>query len=469
MSAPLAVFDLGKTNSKLFVFSPSGDILAEARTAPRWREQGGIRVLDDAGLYAWMREALANAADEHRVEAVMFSGHGCTFALIAGGELVHPILDYEQEPPAGIAREIDQLVPPFAETYSPRLPLGFNYGRHILWLEKQAPDTFGRAEHILGYPQFWSWRFSGVPVSEVSYLGCHSHLWAPLRKDFSSLVDERGWRGKMPPFAGAGATLGRVELTSASGRKHAIMVHNGVHDSNAALHCYRAAGHQSFTLVSTGTWVIVFNADCPLEALDENRDMLANVSVDGVPTPTIRFMGGREFDVIRNGAAPRVTAADLQAVIERQVFALPSFAPGGPVPETAGEIVRSVGSAAERAGLALLYVVLMTDLSLDLIGSRNTIIVDGGLVKTSLYAEVLAQLRPGQNLLSSDNPEGSAIGAAILARESRGGTLAPVRWFDTRPAGLAGLEQYRERWRAMVEERRRVAGVRTSGKAEGAL
>jgi sugar (pentulose or hexulose) kinase len=454
MSAPLAVFDLGKTNSKLFVFSPSGAILAQERTAPQWREHEGKRVLDDAHLLAWMRQALAGAVEEHGVEGVMFSGHGCTFALVGGDALVHPILDYEQEPPQEVASQIEELIPAFGETYSPRLPLGFNFGRHMLWLEKTTPVALDGARHILGYPQFWSWRFSGVPVSEVSYLGCHSHLWAPLANDFSSLVDRRGWRGKMPPLARAGAALGTAEVELSSGEKREVTVHNGVHDSNSALHCYRAAGHRSFTLVSSGTWVIVFNADCPLDALDERRDMLANVSVDGVPTPTIRFMGGREFDVIRDGAPPQVTVQDLQRVIDGQAFALPSFAAGGPVPEAKGEIVGTIASSAERAAVALLYVVLMTDLCLDLIGSENTIIVDGGLVKSGFYVEALAQLRPGQTVLSSDNPEGSAMGAAILAFEAKGQTLNPVRCANAVPTALAGLEIYRARWREMVEARR---------------
>ena len=455
MSAPLAVFDLGKTNSKLFVFSPSGEILGQARRAPEWRDHNGMRVLDVRALEAWMREALALAVEKHGVDSVMFSCHGCTFALTAGDALTHPILDYEQEPPENVADEIDGLIPDFSETYSPRLPLGLNFGRQILWLEKVAPEAAAGARHILGYPQFWSWRFSGVPVSEVSYLGCHSHLWAPLKKDFSSLVDRRGWREKMPPLARAGAALGETELTLPSGKRCTIAVHNGVHDSNAALHCYRAAGHSSFTLVSSGTWVIIFNTDCPLSALDERRDMLANVSVDGAPMPTIRFMGGREFDVIRDGAPPKVGLEDLQAVIDKGAVALPSFAAGGPVPGVGGEIVGPVGSDAERAALALLYVVLMTDYSLDLIGSRNTIIVDGGLVKTGIYVEALAQLRPGQSLLASDNPEGSAVGAAILAFEAKGIKPKAVDCTKAKPTSLRGLEDYRARWREMVEKRRK--------------
>lgn len=457
MNAPLAVFDLGKTNSKMFVFSPQGEILDEQRHAPESREHDGMRVLDHARLEAWMRSALGKAIAEHGVGGVMFSGHGCTFALIANEKLTHPILDYEQDPPTSIAERIDTLTPEYSETYSPRLPLGLNMGRHMLWLAKARPEALEEAQYILGYPQFWSLRFSGTPVSERSYLGCHSHLWAPLRNDFSSLVDRRGWREKMPPFARAGAVIGNADITLPTGEVRTIAVHNGVHDSNSSLYCYRAAGHDSFTLVSSGTWVIIFNTDCPLSMLDEERDMLANVSVDGAPVPTIRFMGGREFDTIRQGASPTVKSEILQAVIDRRLFALPTFAPGGPSQETEGEIEGAVGSEAERAALALLYVALMTDYCLDLIGSSNTIIVDGGLVKTGAYAEVLAGLRPAQKVLSSDNPEGSAVGAATLAFEALGAKLRPVECNEVLPAMLHGLVEYRDQWRRRVEERRHSA------------
>ncbi|GAB1584500.1 carbohydrate kinase [Phyllobacterium phragmitis] len=453
----LAVFDLGKTNSKLFVFRADGALLDERRSKPVWRRDGDIRVLDDGVLFAWMREALAAAIADHGVNRIMFSGHGCTFAVIEGDRLAHPVLDYEQEPPADIARHIESRIPDFAETYSPRLPHGFNFGCHMLWLQERAPDVFENADAILGYPQFWTWKFSGVKLSEISYLGCHSHLWAPLRHDFSSLVDTQGWREKMPSFARAGAAVGEYEVALDDGTSVPVKVHNGVHDSNAALYFYRSAGLTDFTLVSTGTWVIIFNTACPLNALDRERDMLANVTVDGEPTATIRFMGGREYDVASGGWDRSISLSAIERVIGKKIFALPSFAPGGPLPGRQGEFTGPEPDREERAAAALLYVALMTDLSLDLIQSRNTIIVDGGLVKTGLYTGLLAQLRPSQPLMTSANAEGSAFGAAALAFEATG--IRPFASFckEARPAQVAGLESYRARWRDQVDQRRQQA------------
>lgn len=445
----VAVLDFGKTNSKLLVFRQDGSVLHEIRTKPNWTCQGGFRVLDDAALYDWAVRAIGDAVEQHGVEGLMVSGHGCTFALAEEGGLTHPILDYEQEPPAEIAEQIDRRIPDFSETFSPRLPLGFNYGRHMLWLKAVDPQAFTAATYILGYPQYWSWRFGGRPVSEVSYLGCHSHLWAPRRRDFSSLVEAEGWRGQMPGFERAGAVIGEQCFGSV---RNTISLHNGVHDSNAALYAYRRQQLGAFTVVSTGTWVVVLNPECPLDALDSDRDMLVNVDIGGGPVPTIRFMGGREFETISGDWQGAISLDAVHQVIESGIMALPSFAPGGPMPHRHGELIGRAPAAEERAAAALLYVALMIDISLDLIHSDKTVVIDGGLNNGGLLASVLAALRPDQGFLQGVTLEGSATGAAALAFESVGRSFAVTAPEPVRAAHFAGLAGYRDGWRALVFE-----------------
>jgi len=404
-------------------------------------------VLNEATLHDWALGAVKDAVENHGVQGVMVSGHGCTFALVDDAALTHPILDYEQEPPPEIAARIDRRIPDFAETFSPRLPLGFNYGRHMLWLQEVDPDAFAAAKSILGYPQYWSWRLGGRAVSEVSYLGCHSHLWAPRSQDFSSLVDAEGWRGQMPGFARAGAVIGERRL---GGAAQPIAIHNGVHDSNAALHAYRRQELGPLTVVSTGTWVVVLNPDCPLDVLDRDRDMLVNVDVDGGPVPTIRFMGGREFAAISGGWQGAIQHGAVQQAIDAGIMALPSFAPGGPMPDRPGRLVGRTPDAAERAAAALLYVALMVDLCLDLIHSQNTVIVDGGLNAGGLLAGLLAELRPGQAFLQGATLEGSATGAAALAFESVGRDFAAEAPEPVHATRFRGLTGYRDAWRDHV-------------------
>jgi sugar (pentulose or hexulose) kinase len=446
----VAVLDFGKTNSKLFVFCQDGRILDEHRSKPNWKRKGDFSVLDEAALYDWAVYVVSDAVQRHGVEGLMVSGHGCTFALVDERGLTHPILDYEQEPPAEIAAQIDRRIPDFAETFSPRLPLGFNFGRHMLWLKAVDPNVFTAATSILGYPQYWSWRFGGRPVSEVSYLGCHSHLWAPRSRDFSSMVETEGWRHQMPPFARAGGVIGEQRFGKAG---QPIAIHNGVHDSNAALHAYRRQQLGPLTVVSTGTWVVVLNPECPLDALDRDRDMLVNVDVDGGPVPTIRFMGGREFATISGDWQGAIALGAIQRVIDAGIKALPSFAPGGPMPNRRGELRGRSPSAEERAAVAILYVALMIDLSLDLIYSNNTVIVDGGLNNGGLLASLVAALRPEQAFMQGATLEGSATGAAALAFESVGRVFATEAPEPVRAAHFAGLAGYRDHWRGVVSER----------------
>jgi sugar (pentulose or hexulose) kinase len=458
---PLAVFDFGKTNAKMFVFAPDLAILDQQRCTPVWAAatlgRDACRVLDSDHLWEWMNTALACALQRWPLGGVMISGHGCAAALLAGGRLQRPILDYESETPAAVNAAYAGAAPDFEETQTPHLPAGLNLGRQLFWIEAREPERFARTEAILSLPQFWAWQLGGRPATEVSSLGCHSHLWSPRGRDFSSMAQARGWRARFPPFERAGAVLGTCHVSAADGGAEgnaavALRVHNGVHDSNAALHYYRSLGHDDCTVVSTGTWVIVFNPGCPLQDLDPARDMLANVTIDGQPIATARFMGGREFDLITQGAR---CAADEQAVaaaIRREQFALPSFAPGGPFPGQAGRVIGPpAGSDLERVAIGALYLACMTSAVLQLVRSTGPVIVDGGLAYNAAYLGLLAQLRGSQQVLRNPMAEGSAAGAAAIAYEALGHRpkLAPCAAVTSWQ--VAGLAAYEARWRALAE------------------
>lgn len=441
----IAVLDFGKTNSKLLVFTADGQISFSSRTRPVWRVIDGLSVLDDDALLQWAIAALASAAEAHpgQIVGVMVAAHGCTFALADAEGLVRPILDYEQELPGSFANAVRAGLPPYAETLAPPRPQGFNYGRHLLWLRHLEPQALARTTAILGYPQYWSWRLGGRQAAEYSYMGCHSHIWAPALRDFSSVVSENGWREKMPDFVPAGSVIGERTL---AGRT--IAVHNGVHDSNAALHAYRSVADAPFTLISTGTWVIIFNPDCPLDALDMRLDHYCNVDINGAPVPTIGFMGGREFDVIAGETVVAVERVRIQQAIAERSMAYPAFAAAGPFGQVRAPDLPVMSDAAERAAVAMLYVALMTDFCLDTIHSRNDIVIDGGLAAGGVFAALLAQLRPEQVVKQAQLSEGTAAGAAALAFAAHGIRMELPCPQPVAPGGFDGLDEYRRQWRA---------------------
>ena len=443
MTRALAVFDLGKTNAKLVLFSETGELLAERRTHQGSRPVDGLRCLDVEGVEGWLRAALDDLGRSFDLTGLMITTHGCAFALIRDGRLAAPILDYEQPVPPDADRAFADVAPPFAETFSPDLPGGLNFARHIFLREWLAPGMVSGADHILSYPQYWVWRLSGALASEISFLGCHSHLWNPLAADYSSLVDQMGWRAKFPALRPAGEVLGTMRV---GGRD--LPVHNGVHDSNAAFHFYLSLGFSRFTLVSTGTWVIVLNPDCPLSALDPARDMLANVTSRGEPVATARFMGGREYDVISDHARTVVADEVVAAAVAEGRMALPSFAPGGPFPGSTGRIDNLSGRPDDRAALATLYVALMADIALDNLNSVGDVVIDGGLAQNRALLGLLAALRPGQRLYSTTSPEGTAMGAAALAfKAQRKERVFPSRLALVDGHAPPGLGAYRVRWR----------------------
>ncbi len=202
-------------------------------------------------------------------------------------------------------------------------------------------------------------------------------------------------------------------------------------------------------MVSTGTWVIILASGVDPARLDPARDMLGNVDAFGKVVATARYMGGREYAILAGENAPKPDAAALGRVVTKGAMALPNFTPGGgPFMGKTGVVLGAEGlSAVEKAALASVYIALMTDVMLDLLGTMGEVIVEGSFSLNPLFAPILATLRPGQRISVSDDRAGTVGGARLLAlgaKQSDAKTM-PVH-------GLAGIDlmSYRDRWRTTV-------------------
>lgn len=442
------ILDIGKTNSKLSLVAADGRVLEEQRRPNRVLPAGPYPHLDVEGLWPWMLQTLKEFATKARITSLVPVTHGATAALVDEQGLTLPVLDYEFTPPEEHYRS---QRPAFAETLSPALPAGLNLGRQLAWLAEAFPAEFARSRHVLMYPQYWAWRFCGVAASELTSLGCHTDLWNPLARSYSSLVRARGWEQKFPPLQSAWARLGPVlpEIAAATGLPADCEVVCGIHDSNASLLRYLAS-REPLTVLSTGTWVIAASlGDAPQQRLDEHRDMLANVDVHGRPVACMRFMGGREFGALAGGEPAAFSIADLQALVHRKTLALPSFAEaGGPF---AGQVGRIEGPApetpAEQAALATLYGALMTDYCLSSLNAQGPVIVEGSFSRNALFGPLLAALRPGQAVAVSDDSSGTTCGGWML---QHWGTQPPASHQAALALPLPGLAGYRQRWLAKL-------------------
>jgi sugar (pentulose or hexulose) kinase len=437
------VLDIGKTNIKLTALDDGARVLAEARRANVAVSMPPYRQHDVERIWHWLLDTLREWAGKYDVRTIVPVTHGATAALVDDDGLVLPVLDYEVDLPAG---GYEDVRPQFAETCSPALPAGLNLGRQLHWQRYAHADGFRRARHILMYPQYWAWRLSGVAAGELTSLGCHTDLWQPHKRQYSSLVGAMQWDSLMPPLQSAGAVLGKLlpALASQTGLSPECRVICGIHDSNASLLRHLAGGRK--TVLSTGTWVIAAALDAPAHTLDERLDMLANVSAHGTPVSCMRFMGGREFSVLA-GAEPQVCSeADLAHLIARGTMALPCFAAiGGPFAGLAGRILGpEPQSAPERYALATLYCALMTDYCLERLDTGAPVVVEGSFTANPYFARLLAALRPEREISVSEDASGTTSGGWMLAtgRALPGQPPAQVAEALHVPA----LQAYAERW-----------------------
>ena len=453
MKTKILVLDIGKTNAKLCALDTHGDVLEVVKKLNTPIQTGQFIHADVEGIWGWLCEGVQTLASHHHFEYFAITTHGATAVCLSQGELAFPVLDYEDSQYEAVSEAYAAVRPAFAESYSPKLKGGLNIGQQLYWLEQNYPDKFAKVDAILMYPQYWAWRLCGVAASEVTSLGCHTDLWAPDKKQFSSMVEKLGWLPRFPEVKPSGSILGTVkpELAKALGLPESCQVVNGLHDSNASLVPYLKQADRLFTVISTGTWTIMANIGGDTSLLDEHKDMLANVNAYGSPVPCIRFMGGREWEVLRE--APDSSQPDLTSVLEKGLYVLPSFADaGGPFQRFEGKIMGDMASlsATEKTALASLYCALMTDYCLDALASHGDIFIEGSFTQNEVYQQALQLLRPNQRVRISDDSTGTLSGSVAIAQSLRSDitphthTLTP--WFSLSNA----LLQYKQNWRALI-------------------
>lgn len=451
----VAVIDIGKTNAKVVVIdTESGDeIASDRRTNPVIRD-GIYPHYDVEMLWSFILAALRRFGKEPGFDAISITTHGAAAALLdENGELAMPVLDYEHAYPVAVQEAYLGIRPDFTETGSPQLPVGLNLGAQIHFQKTAFPDDFSRIRSIVTYPQYWAGRLTGVHATETTSLGCHTDLWNPQAKTFSSLVERLGIAHLMAPVRSAFDVLGpvRKSLAQEIGFSPDMPVYCGIHDSNASLlpHLLRRDG--DFSVVSTGTWVVNFAIGGTADALDPASDTLLNVDALGRPVPSSRFMGGREYEMLTQqfgSAQHEEIEAALGEVLARGMMLLPSVVGGsGPFPDkTARWIADDNATVAERHAAAALYLALMTEFSLSLIGRKGPILVEGPFASNGLYLKALAGFADTE-VIAVSGSTGTSAGAALLTG------IKPLAGRERHftPDTIAGLGSYRNDWLAELE------------------
>lgn len=435
----IAIFDIGKTNKKFFLFDEDlNEINEEYVKFPTITDDDGDECDDLEKITRWAKDTVEALCKHpaYEIKALNFSTYGASFVSIdENGKPLTPIYNYLKDFPEDLHREFYEAYPEATinlATASPTLGM-LNSGLQLYWLKRKKPEIFEKVAYSLHLPQYISFLFSGEAVSEPTSIGCHTKLWDFPKKDYHEWVYKEGIAEKLPRQVPTTQSFERLIC----GKK--VQVGVGIHDSSSALASYLIKINEPFILISTGTWSITLNPfpheELSLEELQ--NDCLNFLSIHGQTVKASRFFLGYELDHQLEklnaffGKESKYYKDILpdEALVKRL---LDGETPGTFYPETIARtpLVKSIFPENrweisgfpdfETAYHQLVYgLARMQVASLMLAkGGSDTkkVYIDGGFVHNKVFIRFLTELLEGYELEFSDFPLGSAYGAALMLK-----------------------------------------------------
>ncbi|HEV2597829.1 carbohydrate kinase [Sphingopyxis sp.] len=388
------IVHVGKTVSKVSLWSSAGTLLDGQQHIAPPHATGGIRRLDAEGIGAWLLEALTQYADEN-VGTIIPIAHGATLAAINADGLAFAPLDHDEPLPKDIAAAYRNDRDASAPTRSPRTSGGQDLGARLYWMEQITPNATEGAT-ILPWAQYWGWFLSGRAATEVTGLGSHGDLWCADTGRYSPLALSRGWARKFAPIMSAYEPLGfiRPELAKRSGLPRITRILTGMSDRHAALLAARAfaeIGMSDATLITTDNQPVAMRiVSDPLcaDGYPVQRNCFLEVDPYDRPVAAARFKATRQWGSAGN---------------------LGDFAaPARPDPEHETSKTES-GQRVDGLNAAL-----EADAALSTIGSRTRLLVSGDLADLDDFAPALAALRPDMKVYTAPSVDLVALGAMRL-------------------------------------------------------
>ncbi len=417
----IAIFDIGKTNKKIFLFDEHYRIVFEktsrfAETA----DEDGFPCEDLESLQQFIFDSLTEITGlkEFKIKAVNFSGYGASFVLLdENGKPVTPLYNYLKPYPEELLKEF------YAEygskekfslqTASPALA-SLNSGLQLYRLRKEKPELFSRVKYALHLPQYLSFLLTGEYCSDLTSIGCHTAMWYFERNDYHDWIKQEAIEPKLAPIVPPNKTYKAI-----SGGNYPIGI--GLHDSSAALIPYLVNFTEPFVLISTGTWCISLNPfnQTPLTNDELNSDCLCYMQYQGKPVKASRLFSGFEHE-------QQVKRIAEHFKCDVDFFSKLNFDPA--ISDRLKAKQQSDLNFGDRELSAFdneteAYHQLVNDLvrsqqsstQLVLKGtSVKRIFVDGGFSKNSVFMHLLAAVFPGMEVFAASMAQASAVGAALV-------------------------------------------------------
>jgi rhamnulokinase len=295
----IAIFDIGKTNKKLFLFDEDYKIVFErsARFIETKDEDGDTcENLESLRLSVFdsLHEVLRNK--QFDIKAINFSTYGASLVYVdENGRPLAPLYNYLKE-------YSEPLKTQFYDTYggeesvavstaSPVLG-SLNSGMQLYRIKYEKPELFEKIKYALHLPQYMSSIITGKMYSDITSIGCHTNFWDFGKQDYHDWVYKEGLADKLAPiFPGD-------QVMQSTFPSENYMTGVGLHDSSAALIPYIESFKEPFILLSTGTWCISLNPfnNQPLTKEELDKDCLCYLSFQAKPIKASRLFTGFEHE-----------------------------------------------------------------------------------------------------------------------------------------------------------------------------
>ena len=411
----IVIFDVGKTNKKLFLFDEQYRIIFErtARFTETTDEDGDpCENLESLRLSVFdsLREVFKMKDIE--VKAINFSTYGASLVYInEDGNPLTPLYNYLKTYPEPLKQQFYKKYGGEAafsvQSASPVLG-SLNSGMQLYRLKQERPDVFASMKYALHLPQYMSYLLSGTACSDITSIGCHTNLWDFTTNSYHRWVKEEGIQEKLAPL------MPSNEVMPAVFPGNNYHIGTGLHDSSAALIPYLVSFHEPFILISTGTWCISFNPfnESPLTAEEMEQDCLCYMTFQGKPIKASRLFAGYEHEQ----QVKRISDHFKQPALRyRSLDYDPTIT------------LKPAGNFADRHLVdfpddVAAYHQLMYDIAVQQQHSTGLVVkgtkvrrifVDGGFSKNVIYMNMLAMLFPEIEIYAASMAQATAMGAAL--------------------------------------------------------
>ncbi|MEO8764026.1 MAG: FGGY family carbohydrate kinase [Ginsengibacter sp.] len=451
----IAVFDIGKTNKKIFLFDEQYKIVFEESTQFEETVDDDEFPCEDINkLTWWIHETFVRITGMQNfiVKAINFTAYGASFVhLDENNEPFLPLYNYLKPYPPLLQEQFYRAYggekKVALETASPVLG-NLNSGLQLYYLKHHRPQMFAGIKWSLHLPQYLSFIISKKACSEITSIGCHTLLWNFSNNVYHAWLKNEGIEKLLPPVCN------EDDVVNIPFGTEQIAIGIGLHDSSAALIPYLISFTDPFVLISTGTWCISLNPfnDFPLTNAELKEDCLCYLAYNGDPVKASRLFAGNEheqqvkllsehFKKPLNYFTAVEYDRDTIQFLDAGSHFLPTQKSDNTVHASAfSDRDLSLYANYEQAYHQLMYDIVVqqkksTQLVIQGAGVRR-IFVDGGFSKNSVYMFLLAAAFSEMEVYAASVAQASAIGAALVIhkhwnKKSLPGNIIDLKYYSS--------------------------------------